>query len=74
MRWQTALAAVFIAGVLFVLMTVLHLRKWIVDGVPTSLRYSFAVGMGLFLTFIGLKRKRDWSGLACRARPSKPAI
>ncbi len=54
MRWQTALAAVFIAGVLFVLMTVLHLRKWVVDGVPSSLRYSFAVGMGLFLTFIGL--------------------
>jgi AGZA family xanthine/uracil permease-like MFS transporter len=54
MRWQTALAAVFIAGIVFVLLTVLHLRKWIVDGVPTSLRYSFAVGMGLFLTFIGL--------------------
>jgi adenine/guanine/hypoxanthine permease len=54
MRWQTALAAIFIAGIVFVLMTVLHLRKWIVDGVPPSLRYSFAVGMGLFLTFIGL--------------------
>ena len=54
MQWQTALGAVFIAGVIFILMTVLHLRKWIVDGVPTSLRYSFAVGMGLFLTFIGL--------------------
>ncbi len=52
--WQTALAAIFIAGLLFVLMTLLHLRKWVVDGVPTSLRYSFAVGMGLFLTFIGL--------------------
>ncbi len=52
--WQTALAAIFIAGLVFVLMTVLHLRKWVVDGVPTSLRYSFAVGMGLFLTFIGL--------------------
>jgi len=52
--WQTALAAIFIAGLLFVLMTVLHLRQWIVEGVPTSLRYSFAVGMGLFLTFIGL--------------------
>lgn len=53
-RWQTALAAIFIAGVLFVVMTVLRLRVWIVEGVPTSLRYSFAVGMGLFLTFIGL--------------------
>ncbi len=52
--WQTALAAIFIAGLLFVLMTLLHLRKWVVEGVPTCLRYSFAVGMGLFLTFIGL--------------------
>jgi AGZA family xanthine/uracil permease-like MFS transporter len=52
--WPTALAAIFVAGVLFVLLTVLHLRRWIVEGVPTSLRYSFAVGMGLFLTFIGL--------------------
>ena len=53
-RWQAALAAVFISGVLFVLMTVFHLRRWVVEGVPTSLRFSFAVGMGFFLTFIGL--------------------
>lgn len=52
--WQTALAAIFIAGVLFILMTVLKLRQWIVAAVPLSLRYSFAVGIGLFLTFIGL--------------------
>lgn len=52
--WQTALAAIFVAGVLFVLLTLLHLRQWIVEGIPPSLRFSFAVGMGLFLTFIGL--------------------
>ena len=52
--WQTALAAIFISGVLFVLMTVLHLRRWVVESVPASLRFSFAVGMGFFLTFIGL--------------------
>src|SRR5215469_4662209 len=55
-RWQTALAAIFVAGILFVLLTVLHLRRWIVDAVPMSLRYSFAVGIGLFLTFIGLNQ------------------
>ncbi|HEY6970784.1 MAG TPA: NCS2 family permease [Candidatus Angelobacter sp.] len=55
-RWQTALAAIFIAGILFVLMTVLRLRQWVVDAVPQSLRYSFAVGIGLFLTFIGLNQ------------------
>src|SRR5215475_8613936 len=44
--WQTALAAIFIAGILFVLMTVFRLRQWVVDAVPQSLRYSFAVGIG----------------------------
>ncbi|MGC2109876.1 MAG: NCS2 family permease [Candidatus Korobacteraceae bacterium] len=53
-RWQTALTAVFIAGVLFILMTVLRLRQWVIEGIPLSLRYSFAVGIGLFLTFVGL--------------------
>ena len=55
-QWQTALAAIFIAGALFVLLTVLRLRQWIVEAVPLSLRYSFAVGIGLFLTFIGLNQ------------------
>ena len=49
----SGVAAIFIAGVLFS-WTILHLRKWVVEGVPASLRFSFAVGMGLFLTFIGL--------------------
>jgi AGZA family xanthine/uracil permease-like MFS transporter len=67
-RWQTALAAIFIAGVLFVLMTLLHLRQWVVEGVPASLRYSFAVGIGLFLTFIGLNQ----SGLVILGVPGAP--
>lgn len=66
--WQTALAAIFIAGVLFTLMTVFRLRQWIVDGVPTSLRYSFAVGIGLFLTFIGLNE----TGLVALGVPGAP--
>lgn len=55
-KWQTALGAIFIAGVLFVLLTVLRLRQWVVDSIPLSLRYSFASGIGLFLTFIGLNQ------------------
>jgi AGZA family xanthine/uracil permease-like MFS transporter len=66
--WQTALAAIFIAGLLFILMTVLRLRQWVVDGVPTSLRYSFAVGIGLFLTFIGLNQ----TGLVTLGVPGAP--
>lgn len=52
-KWQTALASIFIAGVIFVVITVLRLREWIVGAVPVSLRYSFTVGIGLFLAFIG---------------------
>src|SRR5216683_7463869 len=46
-RWQTALAAVFIAGVLFTLLTVARVRQWIVEAVPPGLRFSFAAGIGL---------------------------
>ncbi|RMF60057.1 MAG: NCS2 family permease [Calditrichaeota bacterium] len=52
--WQSALAAVFVGGVLFILLTALRLRQWLVESVPEGLRYSFSVGIGLFLTFIGL--------------------
>jgi len=55
-KWQTALAAIFVAGVLFILMTLFRLRQWVVESVPLSLRYSFGVGIGLFLTFIGLNQ------------------
>ena len=53
-RWQQALAAVFLAGVVFFLLTLFRIRQWLVEAVPGSLRSSFAVGIGLFLTFIGL--------------------
>jgi AGZA family xanthine/uracil permease-like MFS transporter len=54
LSWQAALGAVFLAGCVFLLMTVLKLRQWLVGAIPKTLRYSFAVGIGLFLTFIGL--------------------
>jgi AGZA family xanthine/uracil permease-like MFS transporter len=52
--WQEALAAVFIAGIAFTIMTVLRIRSWLADSIPSSLKYSFAVGIGFFITFIGL--------------------
>jgi AGZA family xanthine/uracil permease-like MFS transporter len=52
--WQTALGAIFISGVLFTLLTVLKMRSWLANAVPDSLKISFAVGIGFFLTFIGL--------------------
>ncbi|MBI4549059.1 MAG: NCS2 family permease, partial [Ignavibacteriae bacterium] len=52
--WQTALGAIFISGVLFTLLTILKARAWLADAIPESLKIGFAVGIGLFLTFIGL--------------------
>jgi AGZA family xanthine/uracil permease-like MFS transporter len=54
--WQAALAAMFLAGVLFILLTVARVWPWLVKGIPPCLCYSFPVGIGLFLTFIGLNQ------------------
>src|SRR5208337_1234889 len=64
----SALGAVFLAGVLFILMTLLRLRQWMVDAIPTTLRYSYAVGIGLFLTFIGLNQ----AGIVTLGSPGAP--
>ena len=52
--WQTALGAIFIGGVLFTLLTLFKIRSWLANAIPESLKISFAAGIGLFLTFIGL--------------------
>jgi AGZA family xanthine/uracil permease-like MFS transporter len=53
--WQQALAAVFVEGVVFILLTVFKVREAIVNAIPLNLRYSISVGIGLFIAFIGLK-------------------
>ncbi len=53
--WQTALGMVFWSGVLFVVVSVTPLREMIARAIPLSLRIATAVGIGLFLTFIGLR-------------------
>ncbi len=52
--WQTAIGAIFISGVLFTILTLFNIRTWLAEAVPQSLKIAFAVGIGLFLTFIGL--------------------
>ena len=51
--WQTALASIFISGVLFTILTLSGLRSWLSTAIPRSLKHSFAAGIGLFLAFIG---------------------
>ena len=53
--WQFALTAVFIEGILFILLTLTGLREKIVDAIPLMLRRAISPGIGFFITFIGLK-------------------
>ncbi|MGE4490690.1 MAG: solute carrier family 23 protein, partial [Kiritimatiellales bacterium] len=55
LNWQTALGVVFISGVAFFILTVAGIREKVVSAIPLSLRISTAAGIGLFITFIGLK-------------------
>jgi AGZA family xanthine/uracil permease-like MFS transporter len=52
--WQVALAAVFVSGIVFFLLTFLRIRQMIIDAVPQSLKHSIAVGIGLLIAFLGL--------------------
>jgi AGZA family xanthine/uracil permease-like MFS transporter len=52
--WQTALAVVFLSGVLFLVLTVTGVREQIVNGIPDCLKHSTAAGIGMFIAFIGL--------------------
>jgi AGZA family xanthine/uracil permease-like MFS transporter len=53
--WQTALGAVFISGVIFVALSVLPVREWLINAIPRNLKLGMAAGIGLFLGFIALK-------------------
>ncbi len=53
--WQQALGAVFISGCIFLLLTVTGVRRWLVEGIPHSMRSAVAAGIGMFLGIIALK-------------------
>ena len=53
--WQTALGAVFISGMVFLILTLTSIRQMIVKGIPASMKIAITVGIGLFITIIGLK-------------------
>ncbi|MGG3640526.1 NCS2 family permease [Bacillus gobiensis] len=56
LTWQTGLGAVFISGLVFFILTITGLRKKIIDGIPSVLKSAIAVGIGLFIAFIGFKQ------------------
>ena len=53
--WQFALTAVFIEGIIFIILTLTNVREAIVNAIPLSLRNAIGAGIGLFIAFIGLK-------------------
>lgn len=66
--WETALGAIFIGGLLFTILTLLKVRGWLVNSIPESLKIGFVVGIGLFLTFIGLNE----TGIVSLGVPGAP--
>lgn len=53
--WQMALTAIFLEGLIFILLTVTNVRKLIVDAIPMNLKRAIGAGIGLYIAFIGLK-------------------
>ena len=54
-KWQTALAAVFVASFIFILITMFKLREKIIDAIPADLKFAISSGIGLFIAFLGLQ-------------------
>ncbi len=53
--WQVALGAVFIDGIIFLILSILPVRKWIIQSIPLNIKLATSVGIGLFIALIGLK-------------------
>lgn len=53
--WQVALGAVFIDGIIFLILSILPIRKWIFRAIPFNIKLATSVGIGLFIALIGLK-------------------
>lgn len=52
--WQQAFGAVAVSAIILFLLTVLNIRVWLVNSLPSCIKYAFTAGLGLYLTFIGL--------------------
>lgn len=56
--WETALTAVFIEGIIFVILTIFNVREAIVNSIPLNMKRAISVGIGLFIAFIGLQNSK----------------
>lgn len=53
--WQFALTAVFLEGIIFMLLTVFNIREMIVNAIPINMKHAISAGIGLFIAFIGMQ-------------------
>lgn len=53
--WQTALGAVFISGLIFIVLSILPVREWLINAIPRNLKLGISAGVGLFIGFIALR-------------------
>ena len=60
--WEKALGIVFVSGVIFIILTLFKIREMVVNAVPDSLKKAIAVGIGIFIAFIGL----EWGGIIAK--------
>ena len=61
--WEKALGIVFISGFIFVILTLFKIREIVVNAVPDSLKRAIAVGIGIYIAFIGL----EWGGIIAKS-------
>lgn len=76
--YQTAFSAVFIAGVIFIILSLTPLRKQLIEAIPDNLKYGITTGIGLFIAFIGLRQSgiitADKSNLVALGDLHSPAV
>ncbi|MGE7980587.1 MULTISPECIES: NCS2 family permease [unclassified Psychrobacillus] len=56
--WEVALTGVFVAGVIFILLSLSGIRETIINAIPSELKYAVGAGIGLFITFVGLQNAK----------------
>ena len=57
-RWEVALTAVFIEGIIFIVLSLTNVREAIFNAIPQNLKAAVSVGIGLFIAFIGLQNAK----------------
>ena len=68
--WQQRLGSVFLAGALFLILTLCKARVWLAHAISANLKHSFAIGIGMFLLFIGM----DLTGIVTHGSPNAPPV